>query len=410
MIELDATIAEVSTRIREQAVSPIALLETCLARIDALNPHLNAFITVARDSARAVARTADAEVKAGRWRGPLHGIPVAVKDFYDTAGIKTTAGFERFANRVPAEDADVVKRLKDAGAVVIGKTNMDMLGMATTGLTSFFGPVRNPWSADHIAGGSSSGSAAAIASGMCYATVDTDAIGSCRLPAACCGVVGFKGTYGLISMRGILAGEAPPDELIVWFGHAAITARRVADAALVADVLRESRALPHDGGVAREENEPRRLRIGAATNFAGDQPVVAAFHEALQTLADRGYRVTETAVPFAGPGTGIRHIERDRQAIAGQLFGDIDVVLLPTTTTTVPRTMAAARPQSLSSDNTAFANYYGLPAITVPCGFDANALPLGLQIVARPSADLDVLTLGREYEASAGWFRSHPTS
>src|SRR5262249_29976334 len=203
----------------------------CLARIEALNPRLNAFITVAAEAARAAASAAESEVRAGRWRGPLHGVPVAVKDFYDTAGIKTTAAFERFANRVPAKDAGVVRRLKDAGAIVIGKTNMDTLGMATTGLTSFYGPVKNPWNADYIAGGSSSGSAAAVASGMCSATVDTDAIGSCRLPAACCGVVGFKGTYGLINSQGILAGEAPPEEMITWFSHPGGTTRRGAESA-----------------------------------------------------------------------------------------------------------------------------------------------------------------------------------
>ena len=205
-----ATIGELSRLIRERTVSPVDVVEACLARADKLNPQLNAFITVMADQARAAAAVAASEVTAGGWRGPLHGVPVAVKDFYDTAGIKTTAAFERFANRVPTKDADVVRRLKDAGAVVIGKTNMDTLGMGTTGRESFYGPVNNPWNAQYIPGGSSSGSAAAVASGMCYATVDTDAIGSCRLPAACCGVVGFKGTYGLISARGILEGKRLP--------------------------------------------------------------------------------------------------------------------------------------------------------------------------------------------------------
>src|SRR5262245_13133502 len=198
-----ASISELSAQIRERTISPVLVVDACLDRIEALNPHLNAFITVSGDAARAAATAAESELTAGHWRGPLHGVPVAVKDFYDTAGIKTTAGFEHFANRTPPNDADVVTRLKAAGAIVIGKTNMDMLGMATTGLTSFYGPVRNPWNADSIPGGSSCGSAAAVASGMCYATVDTDAIGSCRLPAACCGVVGFKGTYGLVSSEGI---------------------------------------------------------------------------------------------------------------------------------------------------------------------------------------------------------------
>src|SRR5437867_5025828 len=178
--------------LRSRDVSPVAIVNAALAHIEEFNPRLNAFITVLADAARDDARQAESEIKGGRWRGPLHGVPVAVKDFYDTAGIKTTAAFERFANRVPTKDADVIKRLKDAGAIVIGKTNMDTLGMATTGLMSFYGPVKNPWNSDYIPGGSSSGSAVAVASGMCYATVDTDAIGSCRMPAACCGFVGFK--------------------------------------------------------------------------------------------------------------------------------------------------------------------------------------------------------------------------
>src|SRR5262245_25691181 len=293
MLDLYTSIDELSALIRDRTVSPVAVVDACLARIDALNPLLHAFITVMADAVRSAAQTAHREIEAGRWRGPLHGIPVAVKDFYDTAV--------------------VVRRLKDAGAIVMGKTNMDTLGMDTTGLTSFYGPVKNPWNVDYIAGGSSSGSAVAVASGMCYATVDTDAIGSCRLPAACCGVVGFKGTYGLISTEGILACEAPPDELIAWFSHPGITTRRVADAALVVDTLKESHVLPRtvDG---------RRLRIGAAKNFKGDEDVAAAFKRAIETITRLGYIVKQTVVPLAGAERGLRHIERDRKMISRQLF------------------------------------------------------------------------------------------
>src|SRR5512138_843915 len=152
MIDPYESVGDVSTRLRERTLSPVTLVDACLARIDALNPFLNAFITVVVDEARDAARIAESEIDSGRWRGSLHGVPVAVKDFYDTAGIKTTAGFESFAKRIPAKDADVVDRLKKAGAIVVGKTNMDALGMATTGLTSFYGPVKNPWNADYIAG------------------------------------------------------------------------------------------------------------------------------------------------------------------------------------------------------------------------------------------------------------------
>src|SRR5215469_17983556 len=182
-------IATLHQHIRTQQVSPVEVVNTCLKRIEQINPKLNAFITVLADQAREQARMAEREIRAGKWRGPLHGVPLGIKDFYDTAGIRTTAAFEYFKDRVPGKDAVGVAKLKHAGAILIGKMNMHRLGEGTTGMDSCFGPVRNPWSAQHIPGGSSSGSAAAVASGMCYATLDTDAIGSCRLPAACCGVV-----------------------------------------------------------------------------------------------------------------------------------------------------------------------------------------------------------------------------
>lgn len=198
-----APVADVGASIEAGRVSPVELTRQCLARIAALNKELNAFITVTTELAEQQARDAEREIGAGRWRGPLHGVPVAVKDFYDTAGIRTTAAFEPFANRVPARDADMVVRLRDAGAVLVGKTNMHKLGMGTTSLDSYFGPVVNPWNARFVAGGSSGGSAVAVAAGMCFATVDTDAIGSGRLPASICGVTCLKPTFGVLPTAGI---------------------------------------------------------------------------------------------------------------------------------------------------------------------------------------------------------------
>src|ERR671925_138411 len=256
------TINELSKLIPGQRVSPVAIVNACLKRIKDLNPKLNAFITILADQSREQAKVAEAEIKAGNWRGPLHGIPIGIKDFYDTAWIKTTAAFERFKDRIPTKDAVGVANLKEAGAIIIGKMNMHQLGMGTTGLDSYFGPIHNPWNSEYVAGGSSSGSAAAVASGMCYATFDTDAIGSCRLPAACCGVVGFKGTYGLISSKGILEGEEAPDEMILWLSHPAITARSVEDTALILDLLAERNShVKTDyfvGGFTKES----KLRIG----------------------------------------------------------------------------------------------------------------------------------------------------
>jgi aspartyl-tRNA(Asn)/glutamyl-tRNA(Gln) amidotransferase subunit A len=393
-------IATIHKHVRRQEVSPVEVVKACLKRIEQLNPKLNAFITVLADQALEQARVAEAEIKAAKWRGPLHGIPVGVKDFYDTAGIKTTAAFERFKDRVPRKDAVGVLKLKEAGAIIIGKMNMHVLGMGTTGLDSCFGPVGNPWNAEYIPGGSSAGSAAAVASGMCYATLDTDAIGSCRLPAACCGVVGFKGTYGLINPKGILEGEEDPGEMIRWFSHPGIMTRTIEDTALVLDVLAEkseSTATHYFDGLEKDN----KVRIGVGNNFEADREVSEAFDRAIETVRGLGYPMTSVAVPFGNAGGGLGNIEADRKAIAGNTFKDIDVLLLPTTTTTVPAIKAAfANPQALSPQNTVFANYYGLPAISVPCGFGGNGLPLGLQMVGKPWDEATVLHLAYCYETT----------
>ena len=181
---------------------------------------------------------------------------------------------------------------------------MHQLGMGTTGLDSYFGPVRNPWNPEYIPGGSSSGSAAAVASGMCYATLDTDAIGSCRLPAACCGVVGFKGTYGLISSKGILEGE-PADEMIVWMSHPAITTRSVQDTAAVLDVLAERNKDTSKASFVDALARKKKLRIGVANNFKADQEVKAAFEKAVETIRSFGYSMNSVAAPFGDPNGDI---------------------------------------------------------------------------------------------------------
>ncbi|HEY6253768.1 MAG TPA: amidase [Candidatus Angelobacter sp.] len=395
-------IATIHKLIRAKEVSPVEVVSACLGRIEQLNPKLNAFITLLGDQALEQARVAEAEIKAGKWSGPLHGIPVGIKDFYDTAGTRTTAAFEFFKDRIPTKDAVGVAKLKQAGAIIIGKMNMHRLGMGTTGLESCFGPVGNPWNPDYIPGGSSSGSAAAVASGMCFATLDTDAIGSCRLPAACCGVVGFKGTYGLVDPKGILEGEQDPGEMIRWFSHPGITARTVEDAALVLDVLAE----PHEQTAVEYFDrlaKDRSLRIGVADNVRGDAEVLTAFKRSVDRISGLGYAMNKVGVPFRNPAGGLGNIEADRKAIAGQTFKEVDILLLPTTTSTVPAINAASsNPQALSPENTIFANYYGLPAISVPCGFDSNALPLGLQIVGKPWDDATVLHLAYRYQTTIG--------
>jgi aspartyl-tRNA(Asn)/glutamyl-tRNA(Gln) amidotransferase subunit A len=374
---LYAEIKAVAEGIRAQKISPVALVDACLKRIEETNPKINAFITVLAGEARELARSAEREIKTGKWRGPLHGIPVGIKDFYDTAGIKTTAAFERFRDRVPTKDALGVAKLKKAGAIIVGKANMHRLGEGTTGLDSYFGAVRNPWNPKYIPGGSSSGSSAAVASGMCYATLDTDAIGSCCLPAACCGVVGFKGTYGLISPKGILDGEQPPDEMILWLSHPGITTRSVKDTAIVLDVLAEKKRHRQTAYALREHSRRRKLRIGVADNFQADREVSATFERAVEIISKLGHSFKSAPAPLVGLERGVSNIKTDRKSIASQAFKDVDVYVLPTTTTIVPAVEDAGNPLALSSANTVFANYYGLPAINVPCGFDSRGLPLG---------------------------------
>src|SRR5262245_42974974 len=263
------TVAELSEQVRSKNISPVQIVEACLARIEGLNPRLNAFISIFANESRKLAREAEREIEAGRLRGPLHGIPVAFKDFYDTAGNRTTAAFDPFKNRVPMNDAVSVAKLKAAGAIVIGKTNMHKLGMGTTGLDSAFGAARNPWNDEYIPGGSSSGSAAAVAAGLCYATIDTDAIGSCRLPAACCGVVGFKPTYGLISGKGILDGEKA-DEAILWLSHPGITTRSAGDTALVLAALTEDAKPGGRRDVQADAKGDMKLRVGMAENVKAE--------------------------------------------------------------------------------------------------------------------------------------------
>ena len=393
-----ASIADISARVRAGRLSPVALAEHCLDCIEALNPTLNAFITVTPDLAREQARAAEDDLRHGRWRGPLHGIPVAVKDFYDTAGIRTTAASRRFQHRVPSQDADLVVRLRDSGAALVGKTNMHELGMGTTSLESHFGPVINPWSAGHVAGGSSGGSAAAVAAGLCFATVDTDAIGSGRLPAATCGVTCHKPTFGLLSVKGILAGEQA-DPAILLLSHPCVTARSVEDVALVFAALTGAA----EGDAVLNRSTIRR--VGIVTNFAGDDDVKQAFETFAAGLEAIGVDTVRMKAPLDKASFDLRTVERDRAAINAELFVDVDAIVLPTLTAPTP-TIDDARVRgtmAVSPDNTFFCNYFGLPAITIPNGVDRSGLPLGAQFVGRAGGDLDLLSIAAAYQDATGW-------
>jgi aspartyl-tRNA(Asn)/glutamyl-tRNA(Gln) amidotransferase subunit A len=385
-----------------------------LKSIEELNPKLNAFITILADQSLEAAQHAEADIKNGQWKGPLHGIPIGVKDFFDSAGITTTGAFEPIQNRVPTVDAEVVTRLKNAGAIILGKMNMHELGMGTTSLVSSFGPVHNPWDRNYVAGGSSGGSAAAVAVGLCFATVDTDAIGSCRLPASCCGVTGFKPTFGLISTEGILAGEpvdAETAQTLAFIGHTAFTCRTSADAAIMLNVL------AHPAMSTSKEQDDYRLTlattqkpsISIVKNFRATNEIRAAFVRAVETLQALGYPINEH-IQLAFPSFDFTQIETDRETVSHTLFQQSDVLLLPTTTDLTPTIAeaAAAGPQALSADNTFFCNYFGLPAISIPCGLSANGLPLGLQIVGPQSGEGSVLAIAHAFQKATAWHLKHP--
>ena len=220
------TLEQAGRLLRSREVSPVDLTQACLTRIDRYNPALNAFITVTAEQALAEARAMEAEQARGVWRGPLHGIPIALKDNIDTAGVHTTAASELFSDRVPSEDAEIVRRLKEAGAILLGKLNLHEFACGGTSDVSFFGPVHNPWALDRIAGGSSGGSAAAVAADLCFAALGTDSLGSIRIPASYCGVAGFKPTYGRVSLRGVIPLSNSLD-------HVGPIAKTVEDCALV---------------------------------------------------------------------------------------------------------------------------------------------------------------------------------
>ncbi|MBV9231866.1 MAG: amidase [Chloroflexi bacterium] len=283
--------------------------------------------------------------------------------------------------------------------------------MGTTSVISYFGAVHNPWNTDYVAGGSSGGSAAAVAAGLCYATVDTDAIGSCRLPAACCGVTGFKATYGLLSTRGILEGEKA-DEFILLLGHSAITCRTAEDTAILLNVL----ANPEVSQSTMKTDyrsafaTTKKPAIGIVKNFKATDEVRTAFLHAIDTFHSLGYTTHDIDAPLDFPSLDLKNIEGDRQTISQSLFKEVDVLLLPTTTDRTPRIEEAMTggPQAVSADNTFFCNYYGLPAISIPCGFSNNGLPLGLQIVGPRWGEGTVLHVAHTFQQATQWHLKHP--
>jgi aspartyl-tRNA(Asn)/glutamyl-tRNA(Gln) amidotransferase subunit A len=451
------TLAEASARIRAGTVTATDLVNACLARIEIYNPKINAFITVTRDAALAQARMLDAEQRAGRLRGPLHGIPIALKDNIDTAGQRTTAASAVFDDRVPTEDAEVTRRLAAAGAIVVGKTNLHEFAFGGTSATSYYGPVRNPWSLERNPGGSSGGSAAAVATDLCYAALGTDTGGSIRTPASYCSVVGLKPTYGLVSIRGIIP-------LVLSLDHCGPIARTVLDAAMILSVLAGYDRLD----IASVEHAPEdyvaalkqpvsgwRIGVVRAPFFDLLDPDVARVtDEALRVVAKLTKGTTDTMLPptrdiQVGAETYAYHEEmfgrmqgrymiptrRSLQNGANAKAGDyvrghwrlellrrtiddafrgVDLVVLPTRRRT-PRTVDAAIkreetdvPRNPELENTGAFNAYGIPAISVPCGFTSKGMPVGLMIAGPRFAEGKVLALAHAFEQATDFHTKKP--
>jgi len=460
------TLAEASARIKAGSVTSVQLTEACLARIGVYGPKLDSVITVMTEKALAQARALDAELKSGKSRGPLHGIPIMLKDNIDTAGTRTTAASAVFEDRVPAEDATVVTRLKAAGAVIIAKANLHEFAMGI-GDASYWGPPRNPWALERNTGGSSSGSGASVSAELCYGALGTDTGGSIRIPSSFCGIVGLKGTYGLVPIRGIVP-------LTVSLDHCGPMTRTVEDAALMYDVLAGYDRLditsvehPKESYSAALAQPVSGIRLGIPSFFYDelDHEVDAAVKEATRVLAGlTGQGPTEALMPpflqYGGLGGGAETyayhreyyektptrytlpVRRRLEAMSkiegngaayvrskwsldllrrtvDDAFTNFDVLITPTTRVLPPLLVDLLRAQrdpvgggaggiSEVVANTSPYDVYGLPAISVPCGFSKSGLPIGLTIAGPRFSEGKILALARAYEQATEWHKRRP--
>ena len=463
----ELTLAAAAAAVAAGEVSPVELTTAYLERIDGLNPVLTAYVEVTADRALADAATLADEAAAGQLRGPLHGVPIALKDLVDTAGIPTRAGTAGYQHRVPDTDAAIARRLREAGTVLLGKTATHELAYGvTTSNPKAFGTTRNPWDAERIPGGSSGGSAAAVVAGLAAAATGTDTGGSIRIPAALCGCVGFKPSYGVVSRAGI----APLSWLL---DHAGPITQTVTDAALVLDAISgydpaDEATLPGAGGVTGVADNLHsdvagwRVGVPRTTAWSALEPGVATAAEAaLGVLEALGMHVVEVELPSAEELSGpvFAHISAEcRTAHAGiwpdrrdyfgpdlqellalpaldgdatvatlravahyaqalrQVLTEVELLVSPTVPIVAPPVGAESVPLggadvpviSVLVANTFPYNMARLPAVSVPCG-DADGLPVGLQLAGAPLADAQVLQAAFAYEQAGPWQRRRPS-
>jgi aspartyl-tRNA(Asn)/glutamyl-tRNA(Gln) amidotransferase subunit A len=453
------SIAAAARALRAREYSPLELTEAYLRRIEALNPKVNAYITVTAERALEDAQRATAEFAAAKVRGPLHGIPVAHKDLYETAGIRTTAGSKIHAHYIPRADATVARKLRDAGTILLGKLNMHEYAYGVTNDNPHYGATRNPWDLQRIPAGSSGGSGAAIAAGLATAVTGSDTAGSIRLPASLCGVVGLMPTFGRVSKAGMMPLSAMLD-------HAGTLTRTVEDAALMLNAMAgydpldaTSVRIPLDDAASGIGKGVRGLRIGVPRGYFFDQledDIAAAVEQAIADLRQLGAQVHDMEIAGIPEGLGktfglvlaeaqaihaesLQRCPQDfgadvldiltsypmttadllagLQAAAGltvsmrEALEEVDVLL----TATTPITAVRIGQQSVRYGNieesvlgamircTAPFNVTHLPALSLPCGFNRNGLPIGLQLVGRPFDEVNLLRVGHAYEQATGW-------
>ena len=450
------TISKALDQIRGQKISPRELVEACYRQIERLNTTLNAFITVI-DPQEALKMQLPGKDHPSS--NVLRGIPIAVKDLFDTAGIRTTIGSKFFAENIPAQDAFVVERLKQAGVVIMGKTNTHEIALGITGSNPHYGTAHNPWDTRRIPGGSSSGSAIAVATGMALAALGTDTGGSIRIPASLCGVVGFKPTFGRVSLRGVFP--------LSWnLDHVGPLTKSVKDAALLLQVFAvydpmdpaSIKMLTSDySSHLVDDVKGRKVALGVGEFVeAADTEALEAVREAARVLESIGCKVQEVDVSWLREAALANKlmtqsdgaaIHRDRLREHPEMFGDDirrrleagantpladyilarrtqteirkrfehffeshDFLLTPTTPIPAPTIEGhdAVEQAGRLTRFTAPFNLAGLPALSLPCGFTKAGLPIGLQIIGRAWGDAKVLNAGYAYEQATEWHKRLP--
>ena len=462
IVELGLT--DLSWLLAARKISATEALEAALVRLRSLDDKLNAFITVCAEQALADAKRADQEIAAGHYRGPLHGIPVSIKDMFEMNGVLTTGGSKILQAWVPDRDSTLVEKLRAAGAVIFGKTNLDEFGHGGTSTLSHFGPVHNPWNLDRIAGGSSGGSAAAVAARIGPLSYGTETGSSVRRPASYCGIVGFKPTFGIISRHGSFRGAWSQD-------HVGLFARTVKDIALALDPVagydpRDPASVRQDPqSYAEHLNENvNGMRVGVLRKFLDgvDAPVREAFLAALEVFADAGCAIIDLDVPelsyaamtsmltSSAESAGINrrwfreraedyvpHVargiavgmaitaseyltaQRARQRIRAAVtaaYDKVDIIATPTTARAAPPLSLGvqgngddSRHASYNQSNLLrFPSMLGLPGCSVPCGFDSDGLPIGMQLIGASFADQTVLNTAAAFQSATDWHNRKP--